>query len=237
MEMEARTIPLSEQPSYNVIRPVDDLWLWWTLASIVSYLIREIPLMLFGSAPIPLLPLQITALLSPIVSLVLLTLVLNRYLGNFSWVHWVAATAVATVIAYVIEALLRFSLFDATDRAISVNGAPNLLAFDIALAVIGALTSGLIVALAQWRVLGAYTGGRGQVIWALANTVPLLLGGILVALVAALTAQAYIRVLSGVIIAALITISVGYTLMRLLRSYANVTTATIRQDLQGGAEA
>lgn len=235
--MESIAIPTLDQPSYNVIRPINDLWLWWTLASVVSYLIREIPFMLFGSAPIPLLPLQLTALVSPIVSLVLLTLVLNRYLGNFSWIHWVAATAVATVIAYVIEALLRFSLFDATDRAISANGAPNLLAFDIALALIGALTSGLIVALAQWRVLGAYTGGRGQVMWALANTVPLLLGGILVAVVAALTAQAYIRVLSGVIITVLIAIIVGYTLMRLLRSYAVVTTATIRQVPQGGAEA
>jgi hypothetical protein len=220
MEMESVGVPAFEQPLHNVIRPVNDLWLWWTLASVVSYLIREIPLMLFGAAPIPVPALQATALVSPIVSLVLITWVLNRYLSNFRWIQWVVATAVATVIAYVIEALLRFSLFDATDRAISANGAPNLLAFDIALAVIGALTSGLIVALAQWRVLGAYTGGRGRALWVLANTVPLLLGGILAAVVAGLTAQAYIRVLSGVVIAALIAVIVGYALMQILQPFA-----------------
>jgi hypothetical protein len=237
MEMEARTIPLPERSSYNVIRPVDDLWLWWTLANVLSYLIHEIPLMFFGSAPIPLLSLQVTASVSSVVSLVLITLVLNRYLGNFSWMHWVVATAVGTTIAFVIGALLRSSFYDAATRDISENGAPNLLAYAIVLPVIGALTSGLIVALAQWRVLGGYTGGRGQVIWALANTIPLLLGGVLGVVVADLTAQAYIRVLSGLVIAALIAGSVGYTLMRLLRSYAIVTTATVRQDPQGGAEA
>ena len=131
------------------------------VANVLSYLIREIPLMFFGSAPIPILALEVTALVSPIVSLVLITWVLNRYLGNFSWIHWVVATAVATAIAYVINSLLRKSLFDAASRDISENGAPNLLAYAIALAVIGALTSGLIIALAQWRVLRAHTGGRG----------------------------------------------------------------------------
>jgi hypothetical protein len=236
MEMEAHTIPLSEQHSYNVIRPVNDLWLWWTLASVVSYLVREIPLILFGSASIPLLASEVTALVSPIVSLVLITWVLNRYLGSFSWIHWIVATVLGTVIAYVIEALLRSSLVHAATRDISVNGTPNLLAYDIALVVIGALTYGLIVALAQWRVLGAYTGRRGQVLWALANTALLLLGGVLTTAVAGLTAQVYICVLSGIIIAALVAFTVGYTLMHLLRSYAVATASTIRQDPLGGAE-
>jgi hypothetical protein len=218
--MESIAIPTLEQPSYNVKRPVNDLWLWWTLANVISYLIHEIPLVLFGSAPIPLLALQVTALASSIVSLVLITWVLNRYLGNFSWVHWVVATAVSTVIAVVIGAWLRSGFYDAATRDGSVNGVPNLLVYAIVLAVISALTSGLIVALAQWRVLGSYTGGRGQVLWALANTIPLLVGGVLGTVVAALTTQAYIRVLISATIAALIAVIVGYVLMQILRPYA-----------------
>ena len=50
MEMES-AVPLPEQTYYNVIRPVDDLWLWWTLANVIGpiFIILEVPFKFVGA--------------------------------------------------------------------------------------------------------------------------------------------------------------------------------------------
>jgi hypothetical protein len=116
------------------------------------------------------------------------------------------------------------SLFDAASRDISANSAPNLLAYAIALAVIGALTSGLIVALAQWRVLTRYVRNYGIGPWVIANIISVIIVSLSGSIMKGISGNEYLYIAGNTLAALIGYIIVGFTLMQILRPYAVGTT-------------
>src|SRR6476620_10087883 len=211
MEMEAQTIPLPQQPSYDVIRPVDDLWLWWTLASVASYLISKIlPTKLFGtSALVSLIELPI----SLAITIIPVIWVLRRYLLNFNWKQWIIVNIVGLLVAIVgLVIVLAFDLIGlgivrgiidiAMHRPIPKDGFLSPITSVLTYAATP-LTFASALSIAQWRVLRQYTREHGQGLWVSANIVSFLIAVLLFMIVKDAFSNAYVITTFGTIITAL----------------------------------
>jgi hypothetical protein len=232
MEMESVGVPVFEQPNYNVIRPINDLWLWWVLASVVSYLIgRILPTKLFGTSPLVSLielPISVTISTIPVIW------VLHRYLLHFNWKQWIVVNIVGLLIALValiVVALVDFIYLGLLFMGVSIsthqppvtNAITPMIRDVLVYATVGPIFA-LILSLAQWRVLKRYAREHGLGLWVSANIVSFLIGVPLLIAVKDAISNDYIITLFGIVIIAMTHFIVGYALMQILRPYAPATT-------------
>ncbi len=228
MEMERVGVPAFEKPLHNVIRPINDLWLWWVLASVVSYLIgRILPTKLFGTSALVSfieLPISTTILTIPVIW------VLHRYLLNFNWKQWIVVNIIGMLVAIV--GLVIVVVFEFTFLGI-VGGVIHVvmhqpISKDSSISPITSLWFYASVTLvfasafsiAQWRVLRQYTREHGLGLWVSANIISLLIGAPLLLVAKDAISNAYVTTLAGAVVIAMTAFIVGYTLMQILRPYA-----------------
>ena len=217
-----------EARSYVVTRPVDDLWLWWTLAGVVTYVIYKIlPTKLFGtSVLVSLIELPVSVTISAIPTI----WVLRRYLLNFHWKQWIVVNIVGILVAIVgLIIVLAFDLIAlgivrgiidiVMHRPVPKDGFLSPITSVLTYATT-ALTFASALSIAQWRVLRQYTSEHGLGLWVSANIVSYLIAVSLSTLVKNTFGNAYIIATFGTIITALTDLIVGYALMQILRPYA-----------------
>jgi hypothetical protein len=228
MEIESVGVPAIEQPYYTIVRPVDDLWLWWILAGVVSYVIYKIlPTELLGTSAL------VTLIESPIalaITLIPIIWVLRRYLLNFNWKQWAVVNIVGLliaiaglIIALVVEftflglagGVIRVAMHQPIPKGSFINPITSLWIFSAVILVFATAFS-----VAQWRVLRQYTREHGLGLWVSANIVSYLIAVSLSMLVKNTFSNAYIIGTFGTIITALTDLIVGYALMQILRPYA-----------------
>ena len=82
----ASNIP-RRRPSYTILRPVSDLWIWWTAANTAAYILSELARLFFGNA-------LIISIATSIFGTALTLFALARYLVKFNWLGWIVATVV-----------------------------------------------------------------------------------------------------------------------------------------------
>jgi hypothetical protein len=215
MEMESVGIPSFEQPNYNVIRPVNDLWLWWTLASVIGYLVSTIPSKLLGNSFAG----TIISLVAFAISMILEIWVFNRYLSNFNWKQWVVVTIVGILVAIVAAVIFLIPVFIVVRLLALGTFLENLLAL-----VPSAVIFGVVISLAQWRVLKYYARGQGRGLWIIASIISTALSTLSSTTIQQLTNNIYVVIAGGIVTSALTAFIVGYALMQIFRPYAPATT-------------
>jgi hypothetical protein len=215
MEIESVGVPVLEQPLYNVIRPVNDLWLWWALASTVGYLVSVIPSKLLGNSFAGI----VASVLAFAVSMVLQIWVFNRYLSNFNGKQWVVVTIVGLLIAIIAAIIFLIPAF----LVVKLLALGSFLSSLVRL-MPSAVIFGAVVALAQWRVLQHYARGQGRGLWIVANIISAAISALSSTTLQQLTDNAYLVITGEIVTSALTAVIVGYTLMQVLRPYAPATT-------------
>ena len=153
MEIESVGVPAFEQSLHNVIRPVNDLWLWWTLASTIGYLVSVIPSKLLGNSFAGI----VASVVAFAVSMVLQIWVFNRFLSNFNGKQWAVVTIVGILIALVAVVIFFIPVF-LVEKLLALGTFLNSLVTLMPSAVI----FGAVIALAQWRVFQHYARGQGR---------------------------------------------------------------------------
>ena len=197
--------------SYTVSRPINDLWLWWTLIHMLSYLLTSISTALFRTGSITI----VTGAIAVIVEL----WVLGRYLNDFNWQQWVIVSIVGGLLGLLVS-IVPFIFV----RVVVGQPAPaNSLQAQLTNILVGAITA-LIVALAQWRVLTRYVRGYGIGPWVAANIVSVIMIALSVGIMKGLSDNDYLYIAGNSLAALIGYIIVGFTLMRILRPYAPGTT-------------
>ena len=193
MEMESVGVPAIEQPYYNVKRPVDDLWLWWTLANVIGYLvfdsIQTVGQVLLRNRHLAHCNFCIDG--SAI-------WVFNRYLSNFNWKQWVVVTIVGSILGFVIvfQCCLLWICFTSYSPR-QILGTESVMIYQCIALV------GVVLALAQWRVLKHYARGQGQNLWVVANVISVIIFALLYGAVKQLSDNAYLQIAGNTIASAL----------------------------------
>lgn len=211
---------MTKKASHRIIRPVGDLWLWWTLASMVPYLAGE----LYSRLQVGI---DIDSSIITLASSFIVLWALARYLGNFDWWRWVVVTVVGGIIGAILGlmvALIGYGII----RLFTNEPNPQNDTLSLML-VVGLLSiTSVTVAIGQWRVLRNYAAEEDRGLWIRAN----LLAGMIAAIaVGASTVGGwdsttqFVIGIAGVTLGSLI---VGYMLTRILGKSEVTQNATQR---------
>jgi hypothetical protein len=157
---------LSKGPSkkviFAVIRPVGDLWLWWALAAIGSYLVSEVIHFLLDNVVVDLLE-------AAIVSALMVMWILSRYFANLNWQRWLLLNIVGgtlgTIAGVVVGSIGYFIVRQFTHQS---KLADNLISLSISLLSLYVIAS-LVIAIAQWKVFRLYASDNNERLWLAAN--------------------------------------------------------------------
>jgi hypothetical protein len=213
MNTESASNTPRRRPGYAILRPVSDLWIWWTVANGVAYAFSELTRLFFGN-------ITLVSIAVSIIGTALTLFVLARYLAKFNWLGWIIATVVGALIGLAVGAIaggILYYFIQQTTHQKSI--ADN---FVSSLAFFGAtdIAVSLVVAVGQWRILVDYAHWRDRGPWLLANLLAGIVGGVIFAVQESKVIPGDLSIVYGIISVTITSLIVGYALVRILQKYA-----------------